>query len=160
MFRVLSYRKWMQAVEKTQQITSKLHEKYPELRAQPVFSLRGCQANLTTDVEMILDCLPEMICGEELKSTLSLYYQDRTRMRRKYPGSKTVTQLNRNVDILEKQLWFEGITRVDLNMFRSSPELIHQMLRDPLINQSLSCFNTSEFARISLGSLASLAGDI
>ncbi len=113
--------------------------------------------NLTTDVEMILDCLPEMICGEELKTTLALYYQDRIRVRRKGFGSKAITQFNRSIDILEKQLWFEGITRIDLNVSRSSPERIQQILREPLVNKSLSWLHNPGFARISLGTLATLS---
>jgi len=153
----LSYEKWAQTVERARQIMSKLHEKHPELRAQPVFSFRGCQMSLTTDIEMILDCLPEMICGEELKHTLALYYQDRVCARRKDFGSKTIAQLNRNIDILEKQLWFKGVTRIDLNTSRNPAGLIPQLLCDPMVDKSLSYFHKPGLARVSLGTVAMLS---
>jgi len=156
-FATISYEHLAQAVKNARLITENLCEKHPELKVQLVFSLQGCQAHLTTDVNLILKDLPEMVCNEELKHTLHLYYRDRTLIHIRDAQSPEIARLNRNIDILEKQLWFKEVTRIDLNLSKSSSGLISQLLCDPMVDKSRSYFHKPGFARVSLGTLVALS---
>ena len=156
-FATISCGQLLLAVKNVRLMIETLRDKYPRLQVQPMFSLQGCQALLTTDINMILRHLPEMACNEELKHTLLLYYRDRALINIRDSRSPEIARLNRNIDILEKQLWFKEITRIDLNLSKSSAGLISQLLCDPLVDKSLSYCHKPGFARVSLGILAALA---
>jgi len=157
-FATISYEHLVRTVKKARLIKESLYDKYPELKAQLVFCFRGCQAHLTTDIKMILKHLPEMVCNEELKHTLHLYYRDLALITIQTTQPTKIARLNRNIGILEKQLWFKGIARIDLNISRRSTGLIPQLLCDPMVDESRSYFHKPGFARVSLGTLAALSG--